>query len=191
MPVTPPSARATPQADDPAGGRVDAPSATKVSMASAVGATIEWYDFFLYGTAAGLVFDKLFFNGLEGPAAQFASFGTFAVGFLDRPVGGLIFGHLGDRIGRKRMLIWTLVIMGGGTASIGLLPSYDRIGIWAPILLVLMRFSCRESASVVSGAGRCCSRAISPPRTPAACGPRPRRPGCRSERSSPTCSCSG
>ena len=77
-----------------------------------VGATIEWYDFFLYGTAAGLVFDKLFFNGLDGPAAQFAAFGTFAVGFLARPVGGLIFGHFGDRIGRKQMLVITLLIMG-------------------------------------------------------------------------------
>ena len=92
-------------------------------MASAVGATIEWYDFFLYGTAAGLVFDKLFFNGLDGPAAQFAAFGTFAVGFLARPVGGLIFGHFGDRIGRKKMLLLTLLIMGVGTALIGLLPS--------------------------------------------------------------------
>jgi MFS family permease len=111
----------------------------KVALASAVGATIEWYDFFLYGTAAGLVFDKLFFNGLDGPAAQFAAFGTFAVGFLARPVGGLVFGHFGDRIGRKTMLIWTLGIMGLGTAAIGLLPTYDQIGVWAPILLVVLR----------------------------------------------------
>ena len=115
------------------------PSPQRVAMASAVGATIEWYDFFLYGTAAGLVFDKLFFNGLDGPAAQFAAFGTFAVGFLARPVGGFIFGHFGDRIGRKRMLVLTLLIMGLGTASIGLLPSYDSIGVWAPILLVTLR----------------------------------------------------
>jgi MFS family permease len=106
-----------------------------VALASAVGATIEWYDFFLYGTAAGLVFDKLFFNGLDGWAAQFAAFGTFAVGFLARPVGGLILGHFGDRLGRKKMLLMTLVIMGVGTAAIGLLPSYDSIGVWAPILL--------------------------------------------------------
>ena len=103
------------------------------------GATIEWYDFFLYGTAAGLVFDKLFFNGLDGPAAQFAAFGTFAVGFLARPVGGLIFGHFGDRIGRKTDAALTLLIMGVGTALIGLLPSYDAIGVWAPILLVVLR----------------------------------------------------
>ena len=116
-----------------------APSARRVAVASAVGATIEWYDFFLYGTAAGLVFDKLFFNGMSGPAAQFAAFGTFAVGFLARPVGGLIFGHFGDRIGRKKMLLLTLLIMGVGTAAIGLLPSYDAIGVWAPVLLVVLR----------------------------------------------------
>ena len=119
--------------------QTDAASPRKVAVASAVGATIEWYDFFLYGTAAGLVFDQLFFSGLSGPAAQFAAFGTFAVGFLARPLGGLVFGHLGDRIGRKTMLIWTLVIMGVGTAAIGLLPSYDAIGVWAPVLLVVLR----------------------------------------------------
>ena len=115
------------------------PSSRRVALASAVGATIEWYDFFLYGTAAGLVFEKLFFAGLDGPAAQFAAFGTFAVGFLARPVGGLIFGHYGDRLGRKKMLIITLLVMGLGTAAIGLLPSYDAIGVWAPILLVTLR----------------------------------------------------
>ena len=117
----------------------DGPTPRRVAIASSVGATIEWYDFFLYGTAAGLVFDKLFFNGLDGPAAQFAAFGTFAVGFLARPVGGLLFGHFGDRIGRKQMLILTLLIMGVGTALIGLLPSYDQIGVWAPILLIVLR----------------------------------------------------
>jgi MHS family shikimate/dehydroshikimate transporter-like MFS transporter len=116
-----------------------APTPRKVAVASAVGATIEWYDFFLYGTAAGLVFDKLYFNGLDGPAAQFAAFATFAVGFFARPIGGLIFGHFGDRIGRKKMLILTLLIMGVGTAAIGLLPSYDSIGVWAPISLVVLR----------------------------------------------------
>jgi len=117
----------------------DGPTPRKVALASAVGATIEWYDFFLYGTAAGLVFDKLYFNGLDGPAAQFAAFATFAVGFLARPVGGVIFGHFGDRIGRKKMLLLTLLIMGVGTAVIGLLPTYDSIGVWAPILLVVLR----------------------------------------------------
>ena len=115
------------------------PTPRRVALASAVGATIEWYDFFLYGTAAGLVFDKLYFNGLDGPAAQFAAFATFAVGFLARPVGGLVFGHFGDRVGRKQMLLLTLVIMGVGTAAIGLLPTYDQIGVWAPIALVVLR----------------------------------------------------
>src|SRR6476660_1588354 len=115
------------------------PSPRRVAIASSVGATIEWYDFFLYGTAAGLVFDKLYFNGLDGPAAQFAAFATFAVGFLARPVGGIIFGHFGDRVGRKQMLLMTLVIMGVGTAAIGLLPTYDQIGVWAPVLLVVLR----------------------------------------------------
>ena len=123
----------------PHGSRDAAPSPQRVALASAVGATIEWYDFFLYGTAAGLVFDKLFFNGLSGTAAQFAAFGTFAVGFVARPVGGLVFGHFGDRIGRRKMLLLTLLIMGLGTAAIGLLPSYDSIGVWAPVLLVTLR----------------------------------------------------
>jgi MFS family permease len=114
-------------------------SPRRVALAASVGATIEWYDFFLYGTAAGLVFDKLYFNGLSGSAATFASFGTFAVGFLARPVGGLIFGHFGDRIGRKTMLIWTLVIMGLGTSLVGVLPTYDSIGVLAPIALVVLR----------------------------------------------------
>ena len=115
------------------------PTPRRVAMAAAVGATIEWYDFFLYGTAAGLVFEQLFFSGLSGPAAQFAAFGTFAVGFLARPIGGFFFGHFGDRVGRKKMLLLTLVIMGTGTAAIGLLPSYDAIGWWAPVLLVTLR----------------------------------------------------
>src|SRR6187549_1893252 len=118
---------------------MSSPTPRRVAIAASVGATIEWYDFFLYGTAAGLVFDKLYFNGLDGPAAQFAAFATFAVGFFARPIGGLIFGHFGDRIGRKQMLLLTLVIMGIGTALIGLLPTYDSIGVWAPIALVVLR----------------------------------------------------
>jgi MHS family shikimate/dehydroshikimate transporter-like MFS transporter len=115
------------------------PTARRVALASAVGATVEWYDFFLYGSAASLVFDKLYFNGLDGPAAQFAAFATFAVGFVARPVGGILFGHWGDRVGRKKMLIYTLLIMGVGTALIGVLPTYDQIGVWAPVLLVVLR----------------------------------------------------
>src|SRR3954462_14022939 len=115
------------------------PTPRKVAVASAVGATIEGDDFFLYGTAAGLVFDKLYFNGLDGPTAPLGAVAALAVGFFARPVGGLIFGHFGDRIGRKKMLILTLLIMGVGTAAIGLLPSYDSIGVWAPVLLVTLR----------------------------------------------------
>jgi len=111
----------------------------RVALASAVGATIEWYDFFLYGTAAGLVFNQLFFPNLDSTVGTLVAFATFAVGFVARPVGGFVFGHFGDRIGRKKMLILTLLIMGGSTTAIGLLPSYDTIGIWAPLLLVTMR----------------------------------------------------
>ncbi|HWL95768.1 MAG TPA: MFS transporter [Nocardioidaceae bacterium] len=115
------------------------PSPRKVALASAVGATIEWYDFFLYGTAAGLVFNQLFFTRFDSTVGTLIAFGTFAVGFLARPLGGLVFGHFGDRLGRKRMLVLTLLIMGGSTTVIGLLPTYDAIGVWAPLLLVAMR----------------------------------------------------
>ena len=96
------------------------PSPRRVALASAVGATIEWYDFFLYGTAAAVVFDKLYFNGLDGPAAQFAAFATFAVGFFARPLGAIVFGHFGDRVGRKQMLVIALTLMGGSTMLIGM-----------------------------------------------------------------------
>jgi MFS transporter, MHS family, shikimate and dehydroshikimate transport protein len=114
-------------------------SVRKVALASSIGAAIEWYDFFIYGTAAGLVFNQLFFSNLDSATGTVVSFATFAVGFLARPLGSVVFGHFGDRIGRKKMLIATLLIMGLGTTVIGLLPTYDAIGAWAPILLVLMR----------------------------------------------------
>src|SRR5262245_58758557 len=114
-------------------------SVRKVALASSIGAAIEWYDFFIYGTAAGLVFNQLFFSNLDSATGTVVAFATFAVGFLARPLGSLVFGHFGDRIGRKKMLIATLLIMGLGTTVIGLLPTYDAIGAWAPILLVLMR----------------------------------------------------
>jgi metabolite-proton symporter len=112
----------------------------RVIIASFIGTTIEWYDFFLYGTAAALVFNKLFFPTLDPLAGTLSSYGTFAVGFVARPLGGAIFGHFGDRVGRKQMLVWSLLIMGVATALIGLTPTYDRIGIWAPLLLVALRF---------------------------------------------------
>lgn len=110
-----------------------------VVIASFVGTTIEWYDFFLYGTAAALVFNQLFFPAFDSAAGLLAAFATFAVGFAARPIGGLIFGHFGDRIGRKRMLVLSLLIMGIGTFAIGLLPTFESIGVLAPVLLVLMR----------------------------------------------------
>jgi metabolite-proton symporter len=112
----------------------------RVVLASLVGTTIEWYDFFLYGTAAALVFDKLFFPELDPTAGRMAAFATYAVGFFARPVGGVVFGHFGDRLGRKSMLVTTLMLMGLATFSIGLLPTYSQLGIAAPLLLIALRF---------------------------------------------------
>lgn len=114
-------------------------SVRKVALASSIGATIEWYDFFIYGTAAALVFNKLFFTNLPPAVGTLVALATFAVGYLARPLGAVIFGHLGDRVGRKRMLILTLLIMGAATFIIGLLPTYNHIGVWAPVLLIIMR----------------------------------------------------
>jgi MFS transporter, MHS family, shikimate and dehydroshikimate transport protein len=111
----------------------------KVALASLIGTSIEWYDFFLYGTAAALVFNKLFFPTFDPLVGTIAAFATFAVGFIARPIGGIVFGHYGDRIGRKNMLYLTLLIMGLATAIIGLLPTYATIGVGAPLLLVAMR----------------------------------------------------
>ena len=114
-------------------------SIQKVALASSIGATIEWYDFFIFGTAAGLVFNELFFPEFDPVAGTLLAYATFAIGFVARPVGGVIFGHFGDRVGRKSMLIMTLLIMGVATFLIGLLPSYASIGVWAPVLLVALR----------------------------------------------------
>jgi MFS transporter, MHS family, shikimate and dehydroshikimate transport protein len=112
-----------------------------VILASFIGTAIEWYDFFLYGTAAALVFNRLFFPTVDPLLGTLSAFGTFAVGFVARPIGGIVFGHYGDRIGRKTMLVYSLGIMGVATFLIGLLPSYESIGIWAPVLLVVLRFA--------------------------------------------------
>jgi MFS transporter, MHS family, shikimate and dehydroshikimate transport protein len=112
----------------------------QVAAASLIGTTIEWYDFFIYGTAAALVFPALFFPEFSETAGTLAAFATFGVGFFARPVGGVIFGHFGDRIGRKTMLVITLTMMGIATVIIGLLPGYAAIGVAAPILLVILRF---------------------------------------------------
>jgi MFS transporter, MHS family, shikimate and dehydroshikimate transport protein len=111
-----------------------------VALASFIGTAIEWYDYFLYGTAAALVFNQLFFPQFAPLTGTLAAFATFAVGFFARPVGGVVFGHFGDRIGRKSMLVITLLIMGGATFLIGLLPTFDSVGVLAPILLVALRF---------------------------------------------------
>ena len=113
----------------------------RVVAASFIGTTIEWYDFFLYGTAAALVFGELFFPGSSPLIGTLAALGTFAVGFAARPIGGIVFGHYGDRIGRKAMLVTSLLIMGVATFLIGCLPTHTSIGILAPILLVVLRFS--------------------------------------------------
>ena len=111
----------------------------RVVAASMIGATIEWYDFFLYGTVAGIVFNKLYFPAKDPLVSILIAYTTFAIGFVARPVGGLIFGHFGDRIGRKQMLVLTLMIMGVATVAIGLLPTYQQIGVAAPILLLVLR----------------------------------------------------
>jgi metabolite-proton symporter len=115
-------------------------SVRKVIVASLIGTSLEWYDFFIYGTAAALVFNQLFFPTFEPLVGTLLAFTTYAVGFIARPLGGLIFGHYGDRIGRKNVLVVTLLLMGIATFVIGLLPTYATIGVWAPILLVVLRF---------------------------------------------------
>ena len=111
----------------------------RVVMASLIGTTIEWYDFFLYGSAAALVFNRLFFPEFDPLVGTMLAFATYALGFVARPVGGIVFGHFGDRIGRKRLLMLSLVLMGVATILIGLLPTYAQIGVWAPIALIVLR----------------------------------------------------
>jgi metabolite-proton symporter len=115
-------------------------SVRRVIVASLIGTSLEWYDFFIYGTAAALVFNRLFFPSFDPLVGTLLAFTTYAVGFVARPLGGIVFGHYGDKIGRKNVLVVTLLVMGIATFLIGLLPTYDTIGVWAPILLVTMRF---------------------------------------------------
>src|SRR5215471_20269888 len=114
-------------------------SMRQIVLASALGTAVEWYDFYLFGTAAVLVFNKLFFPTFDPVVGTIAALGSYAVGFVARPVGGAIFGHFGDRVGRKAMLMLTMIIMGSGTFLIGCLPTYEQIGIAAPILLTCFR----------------------------------------------------
>lgn len=110
-----------------------------VAVATLIGTSIEWYDFYVYGYAAALVFPAVFFPHSDPFVGQLASYGVFWVGFLGRPIGGVVFGHFGDRVGRKAMLVLSLTIMGSATFLVGLLPAYSRIGVWAPLLLVALR----------------------------------------------------
>jgi metabolite-proton symporter len=114
-------------------------SPLRVAIASFIGTTVEFYDFLIYGTAAALVFPKLFFPNVSSASGLLLSFATFGVGFVARPLGGVVFGHFGDRLGRKRMLVYSLLAMGAATVLMGLLPTYAQIGMAAPILLTLLR----------------------------------------------------
>jgi MFS family permease len=120
--------------------RPDRHKVRKAAWAGLIGTTLEQYDFVIYGTASALVFSKIFFPSISPEAGLIASFSAYAVGFLARPLGGLFFSHFGDRLGRKWVLVTTLLFMGGATMAIGLLPTFEQIGIWAPVLLVLCRF---------------------------------------------------
>ena len=113
----------------------------KVVLASMIGTTIEWYDFFLYGTASALVFNKLFFPQADPLTGTMLAFTTYALGFVARPLGGLVFGHFGDRIGRKQLLMLSLIMMGGSTVLIGVLPTFHDVGLFAPLMLVLLRLA--------------------------------------------------
>src|SRR6201991_2996424 len=112
----------------------------KIVWSSVIGTAVEWYDFLIYGAATALVFNKVFFAAGNPTLATIAAFGTYAVGFLARPLGAAIFGHYGDRVGRKAMLAITIIVMGLGTFFIGLLPTYQQIGVAAPVLLITLRF---------------------------------------------------
>src|SRR5258707_2335602 len=112
----------------------------RILWSSVIGTAVEWYDFLIYGAATALVFNKIFFAAGDPALATIAAFGTYAVGFLARPLGAAIFGHFGDRVGRKAMLAITIIVMGLGTFLIGLLPTYQQIGVAAPVLLVVLRF---------------------------------------------------
>ena len=123
----------------PADAGVSSLERKQVVWSSVIGTTVEWYDFLIYGTASALVFSKLFFPSFDPVVGSIAAFGSYAVGFLARPLGGAIFGHFGDRLGRKAMLSLTIIIMGLGTFLIGCLPTYSQVGVWAPVMLVLLR----------------------------------------------------
>ncbi|MFJ3204366.1 MFS transporter [Streptomyces sp. NPDC086989] len=123
----------------PAASRTSPSGIRRIVAASLIGTTIEWYDFFLYGTAAALVFNKLFFPTGDPLTGTLIAFITYAIGFLARPLGGVVFGHFGDKVGRKKLLVLSLLMMGGATFAMGLLPTYANIGVGAPVLLTVLR----------------------------------------------------
>ena len=137
MTTNPPPA--APVQSDPEQIKVESKDVFRIASSAFVGTALEWYDFFLFGTAAALVFNDLFFSGMSGTGATLASFATFGVGFLARPLGAVIFGQIGDKMGRRPALIISIVVIGVATGIIGLLPTFNSIGIWAPIALVILR----------------------------------------------------
>ena len=128
-------------ADQPATARPASSALRRVVLASLIGTTIEWYDFFLYGTAAALVFNKLFFPKADPLTGTMLAFATYALGFVARPIGGVVFGHFGDRIGRKGLLMLSLILMGVSSTLIGVLPTYGQVGAIAPMLLIALRLA--------------------------------------------------
>lgn len=130
-----------PQPGDPAAPQPpgDLRQLRRVALSGLLGTAVEFYDFLVYGTVAALVFGELFFPGADPAAGTIAAFGTFAAGYVARPLGGIVFGHFGDRLGRRSMMLLTMTLMGTGSFLIGVLPTYDMIGVWAPVLLVALR----------------------------------------------------
>jgi MFS family permease len=152
----------SPRASD--AGRLDERSIRKIATLSLVGASVEWFDFFLYGTAAALVFPKLFFPNADPAVGVLLAFATFGVGFVARPVGGIIWGHFGDRYGRKRAFLTALLTMAAGSVLIGLMPSYAAIGVAAPILLTVLRFVQGLAVGGQWGGGVLLATEYAPPR---------------------------
>ena len=168
---------------------IDESTRRRALLGSAVGASaVEWYDYFLYGTMASLVFGPLFFPSKDPASAQMLALASFALAFLIRPIGGVVFSHIGDRIGRKKTLVMTLSIMGVSTFGIGLMPTYESIGVWAPILLTLLRLLQGLALGGEWGGGLLMAVEYSPnnrrglygaiPQTGALFGPRARQPDC-------------
>src|SRR5260221_8935201 len=141
----------------------------KVAVASAIGNMIEYYDFTLYATATALVFNKIFFPSFDPLVGSLAAFATFFIGYCARPLGGILFGHFGDRTGRRNMLLLTVLIMGVGTFLIGLMPTYEQIGIWAPILLLVLRLAQGIGIGGEYGGGMVMAIEHAPPKIRAFC----------------------